>query len=88
MFIVAGPAVGFTLTWLGRTFVYFIQYLLGIKRPPVRERANNYISKYSKLRVQLNELDQARLDLAEAEFDFCVSTCIGLAFIATTDNSL
>jgi hypothetical protein len=82
VFIVAGPAIGFTLTWLGRIFGYFWQRIRSVGRPIAKERINNYIKKYSELKVNLSEVDQARLDLTEAEYDFCASTCIGLAFIA------
>jgi len=82
VFIVAGPAVGFTLTWIGRIFGYFWQLISSAGRPIAKDRINNYVRKYSELKVHLSEIDQARLDLVEAEYDFCASTCIGLAFVA------
>lgn len=81
VFLVAGPAVGFTLTWLGRSLTYMYSSILGFRNKIKRERGRNYVYKYSKLRVSLKDTDPALLDQAEAELDFCVSAGIALLFV-------
>lgn len=75
VFIVAGPAFGYTITNLHRSLPYIRNIILGTN-------LDNTVRRYAKLRTQLSEGDKSELDMAEAEYDFNYST--GIVFVVIT----
>jgi hypothetical protein len=73
VFIVAGPAVGYTLRQLHRTFYT----LMGTRDKKVRKAA---VEQYYALRIALNDSEKSELDMSEAAYDFNIST--GLVLLA------
>jgi hypothetical protein len=65
LFIVAGPAVGYTLRQLHRVFYQIIG------KKELRTKA---LEQYYQLRILLNDSEKNELDMAEAAYDFNIST--------------
>ncbi|MGB8034595.1 MAG: hypothetical protein WCF03_12325 [Nitrososphaeraceae archaeon] len=78
VFIVAGPAAGFTLTMLSRSIEYIPNLIFGYKDDAERKRVESYLRRYAKLRLSVNDADKIELDQTEAELDFCRSTTLGI----------
>jgi hypothetical protein len=76
IFIVAGPAVGYTLRQLHRIFYN----ILGALKKSKRKQA---IEQYYELRIAMNDSEKAELDMSEGQYDFDISTGIILLVTAS-----
>jgi hypothetical protein len=79
VFLVAGPAVGFSL-YLFHRYMYTIKYGLS-GHQSTRDNRKNFVQDYAKVRIFCNDGERLELDNVESEYDFSVSTAIGLLII-------
>jgi hypothetical protein len=77
VFLVAGPAIGYTVKSFHRN-VYSIVGLLTKNNRTKRKKNNNL---YAKIRINATKDDREELDLVEAAYDFNVSTAAVLILI-------
>lgn len=73
LFLVAGPAIGYTLRQLHR----ILYVLVGMRN---RNQYKKAIEQYYSLRIALNDSEKLELDMSEAGYDFNIST--GLILLA------
>lgn len=79
IFIVAGPALGYTITHFHRSLPYIGNRIFGASNQAKQNSFDRSFWRYAKLRVLMEEGDKTELDHSEAEYDFDVSS--GLVFL-------
>jgi len=78
VFIVAGPAIGYTLRQLHR-ILYTVISLGTLEKKEKRKQA---IEQYYALRIAIGDPEKMELDMSEGQYDFNISTGIVLLLIS------
>lgn len=79
VFLIAGPAIGFTLFAFQRT-IYTMQSLMSRNKKKKQIR-KDFVRDYAKVRIYCNPDERSELELNEAQLDFCISTGIALIIV-------
>jgi hypothetical protein len=77
VFLVAGPAVGYTIRQLHRTLYRALTIPKAKRR--TREQA---VAQYYALRIAISDSEKTEVDLSEGQYDFNISTGIILLIVA------
>jgi len=79
VFVVAGPTLGYTITQFHRSLPYIRSAIIGDKDDSAKEELKKTVRRYARLKTLLSVEEKSELELAEAEYDFSIST--GIVFL-------
>lgn len=81
LFIVAGPALGITLSQLHRGILAMVSKIHARTQKRGAED-EKFLEDYAKVRLKMKTEEKLELDIVEAFYDFCVSTGMAVLILA------